>query len=74
MGKKAEHKIMYCNKCGKKTLHYRQVSDTNSLANLLLTIFTGGLWLIVWLFSGFKSHTSKQLTSWTCSQCGNKRG
>lgn len=60
MGQK--HTSRYCKSCNSNTL---AVGDTpNHTFHLLLSIFTAGLWLFVWI--------PKLLwpTSFRCTQCG----
>jgi hypothetical protein len=40
----------------------------NHILHLLLTIFTAGLWLIVWIIIAMSGGGKA-----TCSKCGNKR-
>jgi predicted RNA-binding Zn-ribbon protein involved in translation (DUF1610 family) len=54
---------LICENCGKNTLHTK--SSVNHILHLLLSIVTGGIWLIVWailvLIPG---------SPWKCSVCG----
>ena len=42
--------------------------NPNHVLHLLLTILTGGLWVIIWI------GTSIQFGGWRCSRCGRKVG
>jgi hypothetical protein len=52
----------YCTDCKKQVLIRRK--GTNHLLHLILTLVTGGLWLIVWILCAIK------IGGWRCSQCG----
>lgn len=54
----------YCQDCKQNALVRRR--GTNHLLHLLLTIVTGGLWLIVWILAVPK------FGGWRCSQCGGR--
>ena len=56
----------YCRDCEKAT----KVSkvQTNHVLHLLLTIFTGGCWLVIWILVGLiNAHRP-----YTCDTCGHK--
>jgi rubrerythrin len=60
----AKHNKYFCNSCNKNTLF---VQDTpNHILHLILTIFTVGLWLIIWFFVAVGEK------NWHCSVCGSK--
>jgi hypothetical protein len=52
----------YCTHCEKQVLIRRK--GTNHVLHLLLTLVTGGLWLIVWILCAIK------IGGWHCAQCG----
>jgi len=54
----------YCKTCQGNTLARRK--GTNHILHLLLTLLTGGLWVIVWIL------TSVKIGGWRCTQCGSK--
>jgi hypothetical protein len=54
----------YCQTCEKQVLIKRK--GTNHLLHLLLTLLTGGFWIIVWILCAIK------VDVWRCSQCGEK--
>jgi hypothetical protein len=54
----------YCRTCKKHVLIRRK--GTNHLLHLILTILTGGLWIVVWILC------SVQIDVWRCSQRGSK--
>lgn len=58
----------YCAHCDRVTLHHKQ--RINNVLHLLLTICTGGLWLIVWLLLG-GANSAKRMR---CTSCGRKPG
>ena len=43
-----------------------RAKGTNHILHLLLTIVTGGLWAVVWLFA------SMGKKDWRCPSCGQK--
>ena len=58
----------YCRICDRKTLHARQTFSTGW--GCLLTLLTGGLFLIIWIPVMFlEALTSK----WRCQACGQGR-
>jgi hypothetical protein len=57
---------LQCRKCDAVIPHTR--ATTNHVVHLLLSVFTAGIWLIVWILVALSE--SKQAT---CSKCGNKR-
>ena len=56
-----------CAKCSKKTLHIEQ--RINHILQLLLSIVTAGLWLIVWILLAFFHDKKTQ-----CTICGHNKG
>ena len=54
----------FCKTCNENVLATRQ--GRNHILHLLLSLVTGGLWLIVWIMLAI---TSKP---WLCSKCGTK--
>ena len=56
----------YCKSCNKQVLARKK--GTNHILHLLLTLLTGGLWLLIWILCGI----SNGLSSWRCSFCGKK--
>lgn len=61
-----DQKQKFCKDCGKKTLHAR--NRTSELGGCLLTIFTAGLWIPIWLIMSL-CDTSK---GFRCQACGRK--
>lgn len=64
MGEEMSQK--YCSRCEGYVLALRQ--KPNHILHLLLSIITGGLWLLVWLFVVW----GKSTTDWRCAQCGQE--
>ena len=70
MTKALEEKIKYCRRCGRKTVHVRNYNKTSPimwLLHLILTVATGGAWLIlllIWML------LNKKIGGWTCRDCG----
>ena len=52
----------YCPRCGEARLFQRE--GTNHVLHLLLSVVTGGLWLVVWVVCGLSSKP------WRCIACG----
>jgi len=52
----------FCKFCNKQVLIRRK--GTNHLLHLILSILTGGLWIIVWIIAAMSKG------DWRCSQCG----
>lgn len=52
----------YCKRCKKHVMIRR--AGTNHLLHFFLTLFTFGLWLLVWVLASVK------IGGWRCSQCG----
>jgi hypothetical protein len=55
----------YCNRCNKQVLLRRR--GISNLLHLLLTLLTGGLWLLIWIFL-----VSKIAGGWRCTICGRE--
>lgn len=60
-----ENQQMFCNKCEKNVYSSRE--GTNHTFHLILTVVTGGLWGLVWLFKSFK------FGGWSCPACGTTK-
>ncbi len=60
-----EQKGGYCKNCGRQVVVFRK--GTNHILHLLLTIVTGGIWLIVWILTGVK------FGGWRCASCGSSK-
>ena len=58
-----EHSQRFCDHCGEYVLAVRK--GTNHILHLLLTIVTGGIWIIVWILVSIK------MGGWRCSKCGS---
>lgn len=59
-----EMKMQRCTCCNKATLH--TVEGCNHVLHLLLTFFTGGLWLIPWIIVAICSGKAN------CTECGKE--
>jgi hypothetical protein len=55
----------YCRDCDKTQKVFRKTP--NHILHLILSIVTGGLWLIVWLILMIR------FGGWRCDECGSKR-
>ena len=60
----AKHKSYYCKSCQKNILFIQD--SPNHALHIILSIFTAGLWLIVWFFVAIGEK------DWHCSVCGSK--
>jgi len=60
-----QKKSGFCKMCNQQTVVFRK--GTSHILHLLLTIITGGLWLIIWLGLSIK------FSGWRCSQCGSTK-
>ena len=58
-------KTGFCKVCDKQVKV--QGKSTSHLLHLVLTLITGGLWLIVWVLIGMGSG------DWRCECCGTER-
>lgn len=56
--------MIHCKRCGKPTIHLAQ--HPNHIMHLLLTVFTAGLWLIVWVFAAAGTQKPQ------CTVCGKR--
>jgi hypothetical protein len=74
MARKVLEELRLCRTCGRKTLHQRNSKEMSWIMHLALTIFTAGLWLLVWVFLAFWHVLTKPMTGgrWTCSMCGRE--
>lgn len=52
----------YCKRCARDIMCERP--DTNHVLHLLLSVFTAGLWLPIWVLCSIK------IGGWRCLQCG----
>jgi hypothetical protein len=55
-------RMSWCRTCDRKTLHIQQ--KESNLFHLILTLVTGGLWLVVWIFAPMRSGSAQ------CTSCG----
>ncbi len=55
-----------CARCGIQTMHMRE--EPNHVLHLLLSVFTIGIWLPVWVVVGFLGGR------WRCGVCGGRGG
>jgi len=53
----------FCDHCNEYVLAVRK--GTNHILHLLLSIITGGIWIIVWI------PVSMKMGGWRCSKCGS---
>ena len=71
MASKIQESLEFCPTCNRKTVHLRQTKQMSWVIHLVLTIFTGFLWLIVLAFIAVWHALTKPIGGKkTCSQCG----
>jgi hypothetical protein len=58
----------FCAKCNRQTLHICQETRCNHILHLLLSIFTVGFWIPIWILLGLSSGRSVP----SCTVCGTK--
>lgn len=56
----------FCENCQKQVVTWKKAPS--HVVHALLTLFTAGAWLIVWLVIAARSADAR---TWHCSQCGN---
>lgn len=59
-----EIKSGFCQWCDRRVMVFRR--GTNHLLHLILSILTGGLWIIIWIGLAIK------IGGWRCVECGSK--
>jgi hypothetical protein len=70
MGQFQEHAQVGCRRCQKATLHIRDQETMPSVVYALLSIFTCGFFLIVWLTHAIVLSYANNAKPWLCSVCG----
>jgi hypothetical protein len=60
--------MSFCKTCNKQTLHLYNVDNCNHILHLLLSVFTIGFWIPVWIICGLSSGRGQP----TCTVCGTK--
>lgn len=55
--------VEHCRACKKPRRHIKR--KTNHILHLVLTILTGGMWVIVWAWYGITNRWHNQ-----CTECG----
>ena len=63
----SDQKMNSCKKCQKMTVHLGP--STSHVLHLLLSIITGGLWVVVWMMVAWSNSTSAQ-----CTECAKVKG
>jgi len=63
--------MKYCADCQKQTLHVciHTEERCNNLLHLVLSVFTGGLWILIWIFVWMCCEDST--TDPACTICGS---
>ena len=74
MATKVAQQMMFCKSCGKQTKKKKNIKEMSWLMHLVLTIFTAGIWLMIWVFILLWHMIAKPASAvanrWVCSQCG----
>lgn len=60
-----ERSFRYCGVCRRQAMAWR--AGPNHILHLILTVITGGIWLIVWIGSFFR------VGGWQCESCGTRQ-
>ncbi len=72
MATKLQEKLIYCDHCNKQTVHYRNTKEMSWLMHLVLTIFTFGFWILIWMVGLLWHVLTKPIAGkWYCSVCDN---
>jgi len=61
-----------CPVCNKRVLILCKEKNINHILHLLLSVFTCGIWLIIWLLCAISNSTVQE--DWYCSVCGTNLG
>ena len=73
MARKVAETLRYCKFCKRETIHYKNTKEMSWIMHLVLTIFTAGLWIIIWFIIAIWHVLTKPIGGkWTCSVCGIK--
>jgi hypothetical protein len=56
----------YCADCKKQTLHIYTEYHCNHILHLLLSLFTGGLWILIWILMAIPESDDP-----ACTFCGS---
>jgi len=60
----------YCHRCGKYRLHTRQATETHHVLHVLITLFTCGVWLLIWFLDILVTGFDNARKPYLCSVCG----
>lgn len=60
-----EQSSQHCAACGRPTLHQRNAPS--HILHAIITLFTFGLWVVVWILACFRG-------PWRCQVCGSALG
>ena len=73
MSNKLDQKMIYCKRCDKDTIHYRNNKEINWIMHLVLIILTVGIWLIPFALILIWHGLTKPIGGgWVCLNCGEK--
>jgi hypothetical protein len=63
-----QQEMSFCKTCNKQTLQLYNADNCNHILHLLLSVFTVGFWIPVWIMCGLSSGRGQP----TCTVCGTK--
>ena len=66
----SEQCVAGCRFCRRPTVHISTAPDCPHVIHLIITLFTCGLWVIVWGIN--MAHSAWNDSGWVCSVCGRK--
>jgi len=65
-----QHLEAFCPYCRQRRLHIRLVKRSSASLHLLLTLFTCGWWLLVWLLCDVANGLANRAEPYRCAVCG----
>ncbi len=72
MPQRVEQAQVYCHRCQRPTLHQRNVTETNHVLHLLLTLLCCLLWFPIWILIAIVN--SMDASQYLCTACGQPAG
>lgn len=67
MSYRIDKKRFYCKKCNENVIGERSVKSTNHILHLLLSIFTLGCWIPIWILMFFNFY----IGGYKCTKCAS---
>lgn len=66
-----QEKSMACPNCKDPTaLFQKNIHKVNHWTHFVLTLFTGGFWLIIWIALVIGASSKNSENKWQCAKCG----